>query len=224
MNPGKKDNQFERIMSLTQVIRYPDHRIYTFGDTDFSYKIISSDQVGGSTVRSGKLKCKTPVIVVPETFMETFQGFSPEAVDFARRKYGDLVSKVQILGYQFTHTLESENPYSENARQVVERVEREIFESKSDIALLVSPNDLWEIALVKIILDVLRKSAHGNFEDLRERGFFLSEDEKRENEIEILFSEAINDKHYVNELAERLREYNLFEKYEDRFFQLFKKY
>lgn len=209
-------------MSLTHVIKYPERHIYTFGDTDFNYKIISSNQTGGSTLRSGKLKCKMPTIVTPETFLETFRGFSDEAVEFAGKRYADMVSKIRMLGYQFSHILEHESLHSENARQLVGRVERDIQESQSDTALLVSPDDLWGIALVKVMLDVLRKSAPGNFEDMRERGFFLSDDEKKRNEIEILFAEAATDKHYADELADRLREYNLFEEYENRFFQLFK--
>jgi len=219
MNPERKDNILDRVMLLTQVIRYPEHHIYTFGDTDFSYKIISSNPGGGSTLRSGKLKCKSPAIVTPETFLETFQGFSNEAVDFARKKYGEMISRIRILGYQFSHALEQEDQYSEDVRMLTERINRE---TRGDIALLVSPDDLWTISLIKIMLDVLKKSAAGNFQDLQERGFFLTDDEKKRNEIEILFSEALTDRHYANELAERLREYNLFEEYEDRFFQLFK--
>lgn len=223
MELNNKENQLERVMSLTQVIRYPKQNIYTFGETNFKYKIISSNQNEGAILRSGVLKCNTPTIVTPETFLENFQGFSGEAVEFARQKYADILGKMRILGYQFSHALDNESHHNENARLLASRVLREVPETQIDTAVLISPDDLWGMAIIKIMFDVLKKSAPGNYGDLQERGFFLSESEKRKNEIEILFAEAVTDRQYIDELAGRLREYDLFEAYEDRFFQLFKK-
>ena len=208
-------------MSLTHVVKYPERKIYTFGDTDFKYIIISS-RVDGSTMRTGKLMCKTPAIVTPETMLDTFQGFSGEAVDFAMKKYGNILSKIRVLGYQFSHELDHVSEYTESARQLASRVAREIPASGNETAVLISPDDLWGISIVKIMFDVLKKSVAGNFEDLAERGYFLSEEEKIKNEIEILFSEAESDKQYIDELATCLREYGVFEQYEDRFFKLVK--
>ena len=222
MDHDKKENNLKRVMSLTNIIRYPKQQIYTFGDTDFKYKIVSSNQESGSTLRIGKLRCKSPTIVTPETFLQTFQGFSGDAEEFARRSYADIVSRIRVLGYQFLHIHEQESQYSESARQVTDRILGELSESQIDIAVLTSPDDLWGIALVKVMFDVLKKSVRGNIEDLNERGFFLSETERKKQEIEILFSEAQADQQYINELAERLRDYNLFGEYEDRFFQFFK--
>ena len=58
--------------------------------------------------------------------------------------------------------------------------------------------------------------------DLEERGFFKTTEERINEEIEFLFSEAQTNKAYIKELADRLQEYGLFEKYEDRFFKLVK--
>jgi len=216
----EKDPYLDRVVSLTRVLKYPEQRIYTFGDTDFKYIVVSSNPAGGSTLRSGALKCKSPVIVTPETFLETFRGFSEESVDFAKKRYGDIVSKIRVLGYQFSHIPQGETPYAENARQLAHKAASDISATGDDTAVLLSPEDLWSTSLVKIMFDILKKSVGGNYNDFKERGYFLSEEEKIRNEIEILFAEAAADKQYIDELALRLREYDLFEKYEDRFFQL----
>lgn len=222
MDQNQQPDIFERAMHLTKVLRYPEQTIFTFWDTDFTYSIASSAKEQSAKLRTGKLRCNKPTIITPETLKETFQGFSNGAVEFALEKYADILSKVKMLGYQFSHELSKVEEYSENAFHLADRILKESKKTDKTTAILISPNDLWEISLVKIMFEVIKKSFKGNVSDLTERGFFRTEQERKKTEIEILFSEAAENRQYIDELAERLKEYNLFEEYEERFFSFFK--
>ena len=57
---------------------------------------------------------------------------------------------------------------------------------------------------------------------MKKRGFFLTDEEKAHQGIEILFEIAEEEKtqEAINELGKALQESKLFSKYEDRFFKL----
>ncbi|MDH4201025.1 MAG: hypothetical protein OEV66_11705 [Spirochaetia bacterium] len=222
MNFERDRNNFQRILNLTSILRYPKQKIYTFWETMFDYKVVSPDKEGGAILRYGKLRCNKPAIITPETFATIFQGFSNEAVEFASGEYSEMLSQVKTLGYQIFHEFKGEEKYADNARNLAERLNNEIENSDKITAVLMSPNDLWGSALMKVMFEVIHKSFRGNIHDLKERGFFMSEEERQKKEIEVLFSEAKSDSQYINELADRLKEYDLFETYEDLFFQFFR--
>lgn len=212
-------DDFKRAAYLTNIIRSPGQRIHTFWQTKFNYFIISShgDQ---AILRSGILECAKPTIITPETLAQTFQGFSEEAVRFAEASYQQLLSKIRILGYQFANKLEKESSFSLPTEQLIDNVMADIKDSDNDTAVLHAPNDIWGLSLMKVAFEAVEKSVQGNIQDLSERGHFKSDEEKRREEIEMLFIEAKEDKTYVKELGKKLQEYNLFEEYEDQFYSL----
>ena len=93
-------------------------------------------------------------------------------------------------------------------------------EKKTDVAILLAPERNWSLSLLKLAFEVVNNSYRTNVVDLQERGYFRSEQERQNSEIELLFEEAALHKEVISELGEKLQEFNLFEQYEDRFFML----
>lgn len=210
-------------MYLTNVIHSPKSKIFTFGDTHFRYFVLSPLEKY-TVLRRGELICYKPTIVTPESFHETFEGFSRDAIDFVEQKYSQALSKLRVLGYQFKNQLNKEEMYNQNIEDLTDKILNvELNEdSNSNTTLMVVPNDIWTVSIMKIAFELITKSFPNNIQDLEDRGYFLTRKQREKNEIELLFSEAIENKSYIKELGKKLQEYNLFEEYEDRFFELTK--
>ena len=153
--------------------------------------------------------------------MEMFKGFSDDAIEFARQEYQSAFAKLKGLGYQFKNEFQSEEFYDLALEQLLDNISSQSNEDTlKSTAILSCPNDLWNFSLLKVSFDIIAKSAPTNFQDLSERGFFTSDEEKQKQEIEVLFSEAQNNSRYIKELGNKLQKYGLFAEYEERFFQL----
>jgi len=77
---------------------------------------------------------------------------------------------------------------------------------------------------MRFTLDEASRSFPTNLRDLERRGAFAPEGpqgSRRRAEIESLFSRARGDAGARESLGRKLREYGLFEEYEERFLQLF---
>lgn len=217
---SKNKNQHQRAYFLSEIISLPEQNIYTFGETDFLYFIISKEGDDLVSLRKGRLVCGKPAIITPETLQRTMQGFLPEAVDYIKNHYPDLLSKIRMLGYQISSELFSEEKLHQSEGQVIENIKTVHKNQLIKTGIGRSPNDLWNTTALKIGVEVIKRSVPGNIRDLEERGYFLSDDEKIRNEIEILFEEAAINRAYFKDLGDLLQSSGLFEEYEDRFFAL----
>ncbi|MEM7394775.1 MAG: hypothetical protein AAF492_20780, partial [Verrucomicrobiota bacterium] len=72
----------------------------------------------------------------------------------------------------------------------------------------------WEVCLIKLMVEVIRQSASGHFTDLQRDPHGVR------HEIERAFRAAAKDRSRISELSQLLKQNNLFEEYEDRFFSL----
>jgi len=120
----------------------------------------------------------------------------------------------------------NEHVISENAKTVAERVEKEVREKDDPLsAVLIGVDEPWDVCLVKLFWEVIRRSAAKNVRDMeKQRLFDRVEGLPRgiRESIEELFLRAAKDRSLIKGLATRLQEYGVFEEYEDRFFSLVK--
>lgn len=78
---------------------------------------------------------------------------------------------------------------------------------------------------MKFIIEETLASFSANVQELSERGFFEGEKRVQDNqqrEIRFLFKNAARDKSALAQLGKKLKEYGLFEQYQDEFFKLLK--
>ena len=211
-------------MRLTNVIVAPKKKIATFWTTKFKYYVVSHISASKSVLRIGVIDCSQPTIITPNTFFETFQGFSSEDIEFAEHISGDEIRRIKILGYQFKNYLEEEKNLGSAAIDVIRSIKKQEKKYLNNIAIISAPDEVWSLALTKFAMEIIFKSIHTNVRDLEERGYFMTDKEKKESEIEFLFEgiKTTNKKELFNELGQKLQEYGMFDKYEDRFFQLLK--
>jgi hypothetical protein len=109
---------------------------------------------------------------------------------------------------------------------VVERVNAEVRARNDPMScVVVGVDSPWDVCLIKLFREVIRKSAQANIRDMERRKLF--EDDAGvprgiRDEIEQDFLAASRDPSLIEELARKLQRRHLFDDYQDRFFALVK--
>ena len=217
----------QSFLRQTAVLRAPRRALSTFGSTSIEYHLISpvEDLKDRTRLRQGRVLSQKPQILTPESFAERFEGFGAKSSEFAQwiqSSYRDLLRAIE---YNFKNTDFAAQVISEKPQEVTERINadldsREIF----DRAIIHCPDGAWSLALMKFTLDEVARSFPIHVRDLERRGLFDPAGKlakQRRLEIERLFSHAASDRMALADLGRKLREYGLFEEYEDRYLSFF---
>jgi hypothetical protein len=221
------ESPFAALLARTEILRVPTRRLATFGATRIEYHVIS-DADGApdrARLREGSIVSEKPKILTPDSFSERFEGFGDEAAEFARwaaTQYRDLL---RALEYNFRNSGLAVRVVGDKPRLVAERMLVD-FDARgaSDQAVILCPDSAWSVALMKLALDEAARSFPGHVADLERRGKFSpdgGEEDRRRREIEALFDDARRGRAAVETLKGKLRDYGLFDDYEDRFLSLF---
>jgi hypothetical protein len=220
-------SRFRKIFEQIQVVRAPHRRLATFGESAISYLLVTdvpglSDR---SRLRSGQVRAERPALITSQKIKERFSGFGEESLDYVNwltSRYGDAL---RGLEYNFKNETESTKLELLPPDALVHRLTNESDETgESRPAILRSSDHLWELSIMKLIVEETLSSFASNMQELTERGFFDQEPRtrgRREREIQTLFDRAKTDRSTVALLGRKLKEYDLFEKYQDAFFGLF---
>lgn len=216
-----------KFLRETQLVVQPARRLSTFGATRIRYNLVSPiDDTGDRTrLRQGLVVSEKPLILTPEALRERFEGFGEESREFARwlgEEYRDLL---RALEYKFRNQDLVSRVLRDEPAEVAGRIQRELEGGGAqDAVLLRCPDAAWSLALMRFTLEEAKRSFPVNLKDLERRGHFAAsgpEGVRRRNEIEALFQRAGTDPAARSDLGGRLREYGLFEEYEDRYLGLF---
>jgi hypothetical protein len=228
MNAMNQFTKFKRFFKESQVVRPPKHHLATFGSTSIEYILVTD--VPGFTDRSrlrfGDVTTQKPAIIMPHTLSEKFEGFGDganEYINWLVSQYGEALSGLE---YQFKNNTTSHRIELSSPEETVRKLTRE-FDRSNPVrqALLRGPDKMWEITLLKFVIEETLASFSTNMQELSERGYFDKGAQAvhiQKRKIESLFKKARQDKSIINELGKTLKESHLFEEYQDRFFQLLK--
>jgi hypothetical protein len=184
------------------------------------------DTVGKVRVREGRMQALRPQIITPSSYSTMIlEGFGEQAQRYVEwlKEHEDTV-RILRYGYTLKQEAFSEQVVSDGTEAVLERVKAEA-EARNDpfAAVILGVDDPWDVCLVRLFWTVIRNSAQENIRELHERHLF----EMREGlpaglreEIERGFEAAAQDAKLIKPLGKLLQEHGLFERYQDRFFNL----
>ncbi len=163
-------------MRHTHVLYAPYRRIESFGETRFTFRLISEpmDAVGECRVRSGWVEAGRPRILKPSSMrgIET-EGFSPVAArlfEWMRENNAPIQALVQY-GFQFSRSEVQEELLHDDIREVSDRIVRDA-ESSGDLfrAVIECVDDAWEVSLLYFMLEMIRQSHEINLFDFKRHG------------------------------------------------------
>ena len=166
-------------LETTKVLREPDRRIQTFGETRFEFQLISElmDRTGEVRIRTGEVEAMRPQIVVPAAYQEIqLDGFDPSA----RAKFDKLVEKLRAegkdlaflqYGFRFKRGQVHEEIVHDSIEAVRERVLEDIRKSGNPSrAIIEGVDDAWEISVLKFSFEMILRSHEINAFDFKRRG------------------------------------------------------
>jgi len=171
MNP----DTFEYAVENTQIIRAPERRIATFGQTSFKFFLVSElmDVVGSVRIRTGDLHAERPQIITPDylqrTLSEDFGERAGEFIDWLREHAPQLA--VLKYGFRFRKANVSESVVHSPLEDVLGRINVEVDRSEDPLSAIIQGVDEgWEVSLLKFASDMIESSAPDNLGDWKRRG------------------------------------------------------
>ena len=166
-------------LETTRVLREPDRRIETFGETRFEFQIISElmDRVGQVRIRTGEVEAMRPRILRPVPYREIeLEGFDATA----RARMDELIEKLRSegknlaflqYGFQFKRGQVHEEIIHDSMDAVRERVLEDIRRTGNPTrAIIEGVDDAWEVSILKFSFDMIIRSHEINAFDFKRRG------------------------------------------------------
>ena len=175
--PSQDDIQYA--LETTRVLREPDRRIDTFGDTRFEFQLISElmDRVGEVRIRSGEVEAQRPRILRPEAFRDIeLEGFDANARERLDRMIEQMRHQCRNLaflqyGFRFRRGNVHEEIVHDSIDAVRDRVMEEIRRSGNpSLAVIEGVDDTWEVSILKFAFEMILKSHEINAFDFKRRG------------------------------------------------------
>ncbi len=228
------DERIREAIKRTEILRAPKQSLATFGMTNIYYYLVTEPvyselvkNVTETVVREGRVIAEKPRIVTPY-YLSRLEGFSSEA----RRYFEALIeahgSSAPGLFYTYKNEPKELNIVSDNLLSVVDKLNAEIDKRGDPLTSIIKGEDeFWDVSLMKFIYEMTRSSLRDNLGQMGSRGLLdidaggIPVDAR--TRIDELFRKVSSGESEPHELQAELNRWNLFEEYEDRFFNIFKK-
>jgi hypothetical protein len=229
-----EDERIREVVNHTEILRLPKQNLATFGTTNLYYYLVTEpvyantgDAIAETVVREGRVIAERPRIVTPY-YLTRLEGFSSDA-----RRYFELILKAygsNAPGIYYTYRNEPKetNIIANDLLSVVDKINADIDKRGDQLASIIKGRDeLWDVSLMKFIYEMTRSSLRNNLSQMDRRGL-LDVDAggtpiDARLSIEELFQQVTRGEREPRELKEELDRWDLFEEYEDRFFNIFGK-
>ena len=228
------DERIRQAVKRTEILRAPKQSLATFGTTNIYYYLVTEPvyselvkNVTETVVREGRVIAEKPRIVTPY-YLSRLEGFSSEA-----RRYFEALIKAHGpnapgLFYTYKNEPKELNIVSDDLLSVVDKLNTEINKRGDPLTSIIKGEDeFWDVSLMKFIYEMTRSSLRNNLRQMGSRGL-LDVDAggipvEARVRIDELFRKVSSGESEPSELKAELDRWNLFEEYEDRFFNIFKK-
>ncbi len=214
----------------TQIVYMPPKLLETFGESRIHYLVLSEemDQPSAIRLRSGIVTAERPRIVTPTYFKQkSVENFGEDA-----RKYFDEVLSKDVnarfveYGLKFGKQEFKEELAHGNVREIAEQAAAEAQDELDKLSgVVIGFDNAWEISLMRFITELVQRSLPFNARDIAKRGLFSLDDGVPKAVIEEIEDDfnSCSTLDAAKALGTKLREYGLFNRFEDRFFDLYRK-
>ena len=229
-----EDERIRKAVECTEILRAPRQSLYTFGTTNIYYYLVTEpayseliDTEIETVVREGRVLAERPKIVTPY-YLAGLEGFSTDAKRYFESLIHEYGPNVPGLLYAYKNEPKELNIVSGHWQSVVEKINADIDRRSDPLAAIIKGLDeLWDVALIRFIFEMTRRSLSDNIGQMGARGL-LDVDSRgipadARLRIEELFRQVSRGEAAPETLKEELDRWGLFDEYEDRFLNIFKK-
>ncbi len=168
-----QEEQFRNAWSAVQVERPVHYSLFTFGDQDLPYYLVTH---GGKaddmvTVREGQVNVAKPRIITPDTMHPEFRNFFESEAEYGYVEF--LMARTAAFGN--LRVTNNEGPTSivtDTVEEAVARLNKQLDDVEEEhTAILSAPNALAGFAVLRYASERIMASTPDNVQELRERGF-----------------------------------------------------
>ena len=228
------DERLRLAVQHTEILRMPRRSLSTFGTTNIYYYLVTeptySELEGSITetvVREGRVIAERPRIITPY-YLSRLEGFSTEARKYFEMLIGTHGANAPGLFYTYRNESKGLNIVSDSLLSVVDKLNAEI-DKRADplVSIIKGEDEFWDVSLMKFIYEMTRSSLQENLMQLESRGLLdidtggVPADARAR--IESLFRQVTRGEVGPSELRDELERWGLFEEYQDRFLNIFRK-
>ena len=226
---------WKKVLENTSIIRFPKQKLATFGNTSIKYYVVTEplynvidSKSEEGVVRTGVVVAEKPAIITPFYAMH-LQGFSEDAYDYFKELSSSSGQNSPGILYQYRNEPSEMEIVSGNPKEIATNIDLDLEKNKSDMSVvMIGIDEYWDVALLKFVYEFTANSITNNINEFSSRGL-LDPDPSlggiprdAVQKIEKLFSEAENGGS-SDVLKSELDRWGVFEQYQDRFFNLFKR-
>jgi hypothetical protein len=215
----------------TRLVYLPPRLLETFGESNVQYQVFSEDLDNPSLVhlRHGQVTAARPQIITPHCFLqEMTENFSEEAKQYL----SEVMSKDDTACFLRYGLRFSKQEYGEETfgGQVEECAEQAAKDAQDDFhalrGVVIGDDDTWEISLLHLITTLVKRSLPHHARQLADRGLLAMDrgvpfGVRQEIQAEFAACDTLSK---ARNLGAKLRDYGLFEQYEDEFYSLYRKF
>lgn len=229
MNP-----QFLKVAMETVVVTMPKQNLASFGTSVITYNMVTrplyqaletDKRTDESVLRRGIVKAERPKIVTPH-FLSRAPGFGEEAQEFV----GEMIRRGQAddPGILYTYSNEPQDMeiVSTRPEDLADRIGRRIErESRTLEAVILGVDEMWDVSLMKFIFDLTNKSTPTNSADLMRSGRARIDNGVPVDarlRVEEMITQVREGNLDPEILHKELEAWQLFDEYQDQFFQALK--
>jgi hypothetical protein len=234
MAPMNDSERLKLAVAHTHVIRPPEQLLSTFGQTNIHYYLLTEPVYSElepltapeTVLREGNVIAERPKLVTP-LYMQRLEGFGTEA-----RRYLEMMAQrhggnAPGLLYTYKNEPKDLSILTDSLPTVAVRINADIISrGEKKAAIIRGLDEMWDVSLFKFIYELTEHSIGQNVMELRQHGL-LGVDERglpaeARMRIEQLFWQVRRGETDASELKAELDRWDLFEEYQDRFFELFR--
>lgn len=226
---------WKKVLENTSIIRFPKQKLATFGNTSIKYYVVTEplynvidSKSEEGVVRTGVVVAEKPAIITPFYAMH-LQGFSEDAYDYFKELSSSSGQNSPGILYQYRNEPSEMEIVSGNPKEIATNIDLDLEKNKSDMSVvMIGIDEYWDVALLQFVYEFTANSITNNINEFSSRGLFDPDPSlggiPRDvvQKIEKLFSEAENGGS-SDVLKLELDRWGVFEQYQDRFFNLFKR-
>lgn len=176
-DPFHSQQQFRQLWDDVRIERASHYSLFTFGDSDLPYYLLSEPAKPGDLVgiHEGAIKISRPLIFRPDADRPEFENFfqEEEEGDDSQDYISFLLARTAAFSnLRFSNTPRASKFVSDSVEETVDRLSRQLDDEEEDrMAIIISKPRQQGFALMKYAIQQVIQSTPGNISELRERGF-----------------------------------------------------
>lgn len=228
--------EIRAIVENTRIVRPPKQLLATFGTTVIEYFVVTEPSFVGlpgtendapeSVVRTGKVTAARPQIVTPMYLMNFFQGFE-HGQEFARSLRSIYGADAAGLMYTYRQDPGDTSVVADGPDIVAERIGEQLNRDGNHLAVVIRGIDqFWDVSLAHFIYVLTSGSAPVHASEMASRGMLAPDrgvPRATRERIDAMFGAVLAGELDGRELKAELDRWGLFDEYEDRFLDLYRR-